>query len=72
MHICVIRKKHFEIKNRYRDTWGCIVNYRYDIETMIGNHESYVTDGVIALGDEPQTQLDRLLDKPDASAKKAS
>jgi hypothetical protein len=49
-----------------------MVNYRYDIETMIGNHESYVTDGVIALGDEPQTLFDRLLDKPDSSAKKAS
>jgi len=49
-----------------------MVNYRYDIETMISNHESYVTDGVIALGDEPQAQLDHLLDKPDSSAKKAS
>jgi len=27
---------------------------------------------VIALGDEPQTQLDHLLDKSDSSAKKAS
>ena len=59
-------------KHGLKESWGCMVNYRYDIETMISNHESYVTDGVIALGDEPQAQLDRLLDKPDSSAKKAS
>ena len=59
-------------KHGLKESWGCMVNYRYDIETMISNHESYVTDGVIALGDEPQTQLDHLLDKPDSSAKKAS
>jgi hypothetical protein len=48
------------------------VNYRYDIETMISNHEHYVTEGVIALGTEPQMQLDRLFDDSSSSSKKAS
>ena len=45
---------------------------RYDIETMISNHEHYLTEGEIALGEEPQAQLDRLFDDSSSSSKKAS
>ena len=57
-------------KHGLKESWGCMVNYRYDIETMISNHESYVTDGLIALGEEPQAQLDRLFDDSSSSSKK--
>ena len=59
-------------KHGLKESWGCMVNYRYDIETMISNHEHYVTEGVIALGTEPQMQLDRLFDDSSLSSKKAS
>jgi len=49
-----------------------MVNYRYDIETMISNHEHYLTEGEIALGEEPQAQLDRLFDDSSSPSKKAS
>ncbi|MCB1866480.1 MAG: malonyl-CoA decarboxylase family protein [Chromatiales bacterium] len=39
-----------------RESWGCMVNYRYDGATVVENHEAYVGEGKIALSKE----LDRL------------
>jgi len=59
-------------KHGLKESWGCMVNYRYDIESMISNHEYYLTEGEIALGEEPQAQLDRLFDDSSSPSKKAS
>jgi malonyl-CoA decarboxylase len=43
------------------ESWGCMVNYLYEDETVVTNHESYVCDGNIALSKELQRDYKQLL-----------
>jgi malonyl-CoA decarboxylase len=53
------------------ESWGCMVNYRYRSEEVVGNHEAYVCNGKIALSrdlDRRLRQLDDLLRTETADA----
>jgi malonyl-CoA decarboxylase len=40
--------------------WGCMVNYRYEANDLVQNHESYATHGSIALSRDLEKRLKKL------------
>ncbi|MET0067171.1 MAG: malonyl-CoA decarboxylase family protein [Candidatus Thiodiazotropha sp.] len=44
-----------------RDSWGCMVNFRYQASQLVVNHEAYLCDGRIALSAELEQRQASLL-----------
>ncbi len=44
-----------------RDSWGCMVNYRYQASQLVANHEAYLCDGRIALSADLEQRQAQLL-----------
>ncbi|MET0055624.1 MAG: malonyl-CoA decarboxylase family protein [Candidatus Thiodiazotropha sp. 6PLUC10] len=43
-----------------RESWGCMVNYRYEESDLVANHETYLCSGHIALSSELEQRLKHL------------
>ncbi|MEJ2423518.1 MAG: malonyl-CoA decarboxylase family protein [Candidatus Thiodiazotropha sp.] len=46
-----------------QDSWGCMVNYRYEAAQLVANHEAYLCDGHIALSAELEQGQSKLLSR---------
>ena len=43
------------------DSWGCMVNYRYEAAQVVSNHEAYVRDGRVALSKKLDREYRQLI-----------
>ncbi|MES9833801.1 MAG: malonyl-CoA decarboxylase family protein [Candidatus Thiodiazotropha sp. DIVDIV] len=43
-----------------KESWGCMVNYRYEESDLVANHEAYLCNGDIALSSELEQRLNQL------------
>ncbi len=44
----------------FEQSWGCMVNYRYEANELVQNHEAYACQGRIALSRDLEKQLKKL------------
>ncbi|MES9944263.1 MAG: malonyl-CoA decarboxylase [Candidatus Thiodiazotropha sp.] len=45
------------------ESWGCMVNYRYQGDEVVANHEAYVCDGQIVLSRDLERRLQQLTNR---------
>jgi malonyl-CoA decarboxylase len=44
----------------HRESWGCMVNFRYEESELVANHEAYLCEGHISLSTELEQRKEAL------------